>query len=199
MSKKKATTKSNREVAPMWLPLPSPPPDHMSCKKPEGYSLPVDIATPPPLRTISRLEQASPRSELRITRTQMVAAGKNDGVPLSPKMVKVLGVDGKEEEKIASYLKSQKNTIWRKSSLPSDCDSQGDSTSTHIHTPQSPVTNRRGCNSSRPVMLHSENTSANRSGASANRCILNGVRAQGLYPPEHAISLMTRTTISQSA
>lgn len=193
-SKKKATTTKSNDDGPQQWPLPSPPPDRPSCNKREGYSLPVDSTTQPPPRTISRLEQPCSQSELRITTTQMVAAGKTDG---SLKMVKGVGVDGKEEEKI-------KNAMRRWPWQPSDLDlsdhsalPQRDSTSTHIRTPQSPFTNRRGCNSSRPVMLHSENSngSANRSigqaanrqgAASANRSIPNGFRAQGSYPPSGA-------------
>lgn len=211
--KKKVTTKSNCDGL-VWLPLPTPPPNHRTCNEPEGYSLPVDISLPP-LHTIPRPKQPSSRGELRVTSSQTISAVENDGVPLSPKMVKVLGADGREEEKMVSYVKSQKKAVGGRPWLPLDSDisdhflnvsPRRDSTSAHVHTPQSPFANRRGCNSSAFVM-HFENpgvangsanrsaASANRSSASANRSVTptnrsvaNVFRAQGLCPHDHLIS-----------
>lgn len=199
-------TKSNGDGQ-KWLPLPTPPPDHRTCNEPEGYSLPVDTSLPS-LHILPQLKQPTPRGELRVTSSQTVSAGENGVVPLSPKMVKVLGADGREEEKMVSYLKSQKEAVWGRPCRPSDSDSsvhalnvspRRASTSAHVQTPQSPFSNRRGCNSSALVM-HIENPSiangsANRSAASANRSVTptnrsvaNIFRAQGLCLRERVIS-----------
>lgn len=186
ISKKKATatTKSNGDEPQHW-PLPSPPPGR---SKAEGYSLPVDSTSQPPLRTISRLVQASPRSELRITSTQMIATGRSDNVPVSPKMVR-------EEEKRAPYLKGQENGMWRWPLDPErSITPQRDSFSTQVHQPQSSFTNRRECYPNRPAMPHVLNGSANCSSGSANcssgsanrhgaasPCHPNGFREQGSY------------------
>lgn len=193
LTTKKAMTKSNGESGEVELPLPTLPF--------ERYSLPVVSNQPPPLRAVSL---PLPGCGLRITSPQLISAGKNDVVPLSPKMVKVLGAVGREEDKIASYLKSQKNAMWRWPQLPSNSElsnhsvsPQRDSTSTHAHLS---FTYLGGCNSSRPAMFSKNSNGStncsiglgNRSpasavcgSASANRSIPNGFRAQGLYPPEH--------------
>jgi hypothetical protein len=90
--KKKVTTKCSGGER-KWLPLPIPP---LDCNEPEGHSLPVDISLPP-LHILPQLKQPSPRGELRVTSSQTISVGEKDAVPLSPKMVKVLGADGREE------------------------------------------------------------------------------------------------------
>jgi hypothetical protein len=187
--KKKVTTKCSGGER-KWLPLPIPP---LDCNEPEGHSLPVDISLPP-LHILPQLKQPSPRGELRVTSSQTISVGEKDAVPLSPKMVKVLGADGREEEKMVSYLNSQEKVVWGRPSPPSDSDSSNyalyvsprrESISAHVQTPQSPFSNRRGCNSS-AIVMHFENPSV--ASDSAHRNVANIIRAQGLCLREHAIS-----------
>ncbi|XP_024374811.1 uncharacterized protein [Physcomitrium patens] len=136
--KKKKTAVGNGEPhdasppTPTPTPLSKPPPDHSICKRPESYFLALAL---PPLHTSSLPKYPTRRIESQLTKIQ-------------PPVDKAPSANGREQVKIAaSYLKSQKRSMWVWPCLQLDSDAS---------EPSSPTSPRRDSNSTRNHSLSSQ-------------------------------------------